>query len=375
MPNGLRIAFFGSSLVSAYWNGAATYYRGLLRALHDLGHEITFYEPDAYDRQRYRDLADPKYARVVVYGAAHEDDALSALGEACHSDMIIKTSGIGVFDELLEAAVLALKRDDNLIIFWDVDAPATLERLRQKPTDPFRMLIPYYDAIFTYGGGPSVVDAYTNLGARGCYPIYNAVDPHTHHPVGREPLFTGLCGFLGHRLPDREARVDEFFFKPAALLPNKQFLLGGNGWAGKAMSPNVDYVEYVSPRLHNAFNSTLQTVLNITRSSMAHNGFSPPTRVFEAAGAGACLITDAWEGIELFLEPGQEILVAENGEAVMDHLAQLTPQRAQHIGQAARQRILATHTYAHRAAQFEAILAGELTSPTRTPARGDRHDR
>ena len=43
----LEIAFFGSSLVSAYWNGAATYYRGVIRALHARGHRVTFYEPDA----------------------------------------------------------------------------------------------------------------------------------------------------------------------------------------------------------------------------------------------------------------------------------------------------------------------------------------
>jgi spore maturation protein CgeB len=39
----MKIAFFGSSLVSSYWNGAATYYRGLLKALSALGQEITFY--------------------------------------------------------------------------------------------------------------------------------------------------------------------------------------------------------------------------------------------------------------------------------------------------------------------------------------------
>ena len=29
--------------------------------------------------------------------------------------------------------------------------------------------------------------------------------------------------------------------------------------------------------------------------------------VGEAASAGACLITDAWEGLELFLAPGDEV--------------------------------------------------------------------
>ncbi len=74
----MRIAFFGSSLVSAYWNGAATYYRGIIQALHDLGHRITFYEPDAFDRQRHRDLDDVSYARSVVYRPDAESAAACA---------------------------------------------------------------------------------------------------------------------------------------------------------------------------------------------------------------------------------------------------------------------------------------------------------
>ena len=68
----MKISFFGSSLVSSYWNGAATYYRGILKALAALGHEITFYEPDAFERQGHRDIPDPPWARVVVYPATSE---------------------------------------------------------------------------------------------------------------------------------------------------------------------------------------------------------------------------------------------------------------------------------------------------------------
>jgi spore maturation protein CgeB len=125
------------------------------------------------------------------------------------------------------------------------------------------------------------------------------------------------------------------------------------------MSPNINYVDYVSTSDHNAFNSTLRAVLNINRSSMASYGFSPPTRVFEVAAAGGCLITDAWKGIELFLEPDKEVLVAGDGEAVINYLAELDPVRARTIGNAAHRRILAEHTYQHRALQFQQVLDGE----------------
>src|SRR4051812_17744092 len=152
----LSIAFFGSSLVSAYWNGAATYYRGVLQALAASGHRITFYEPDAYDRQLHRDIPDPDWAGVVVYPAT-EDGVEQALETARSADLLVKASGVGVFDALLEARVPSLKRPGAIAAFWDVDAPATLDQIAANPDYPFRKLIPTYDIVFTYGGGPPVV--------------------------------------------------------------------------------------------------------------------------------------------------------------------------------------------------------------------------
>jgi spore maturation protein CgeB len=350
-------AFFGSSLVSSYWNGAATYYRGLIRALHERGHRVTFYEPDAYGRQQHRDIEDPPWARVVVYPAT-ESAAAEALESARGSDVLVKTSGVGVLDEFLETAILDSSRPGTLVGFLDVDAPATLERVEGSPEDPFRALVPRYDFVFTYGGGVPVVRAYTALGARVCVPIYNALDPATHHPVPREPRFECDLVFLGNRLPDRERRVDEFFFRCARLMPWRRFLLGGSGWDGKPLPNNVTWIGHVRTADHNALNVTPLSVLNVSRDSMARFGFSPATRVFEAAGAGACLVTDAWEGIELFLEPGREVLVAPSGAEVADHLRSLTPERAREIGHAARRRVLAEHTYARRAREVEAVLDG-----------------
>jgi spore maturation protein CgeB len=359
MSHSMRIAFFGSSLVSAYWNGAATYYRGIIRALHERGHRVTFYEPDALDRQAHRDMEDPPWADVVVYAAGGEAPVLAALERARGADLVVKASGVGVHDELLEREVLMLRGPGTLVAFWDVDAPATLERLARNTADPLRRLIPSYDLILTYGGGEPVVAGYRELGARRCVPIYNALDPLTHHPVAADTRFAALLGFLGNRLPDREARVEQLFFGAARALPHKTFLLGGSGWQESCRAPaNVRLLGHVYTRDHNAFNCTPRAVLNINRESMARTGFSPPTRVFEAAGAGACLISDAWKGIERFLEPGREVLIAGSGEQVADQVAGLTRAAARRIGHAARTRVLAGHTYTHRALEVERVLQG-----------------
>lgn len=353
----MNIAFFGSSLLSAYWNGAATYYRGIIRALHAQGHRITFYEPVAYDRPDHRDMAPPDWCRVVVYDG-NEDEARRQVQAARGADMIVKASGVGIFDDLLEAAVLELKTPSNLVVFWDVDAPVTLDRMEHNPADPFRRCVPGYDFILTYGGGSPVVRAYERFGAKACFPIYNALDPATHHPVPSDPRFTADLGLLANRLPDREARVEEFFLGAAAALPEHRFILGGNGWHDKNVPANVRCLGHVYTADHNAFNCTSRAVLNICRASMARYGFSPPTRVFEAAGAGACLITDAWEGVEEFFEPGEETLVAHNGAEVAEYVRALTPERARAIGEAAYRRVLADHTYAQRARQVEEVLEG-----------------
>lgn len=351
----MKIAFYGSSLLSSYWNGAATYYRGILTALAGRGHQITFYEPDAFERQQHRDIDPPDWVRSVVYDA--NPAALSGvLAEAAAADVVVKASGVGVFDRELLEGVLRHARPDALKLFWDVDAAATLDEMRQEPDHPVRGALGQLDLVLTYGGGPPVIDAYRGFGAPRCVPVYNALDPATHHPVAPEPAFACDLAFLANRLPDREARVEEFFLAAAAALPERRFLLGGNGWAGKVMPGNVRAIGHVGTAQHNAFNCTPRAVLNVARDSMARIGFSPATRVFEAAGAAACLITDAWEGIELFLTPDEEVLVARDGQDVAEHLAALTEERARAIGKAALARVLRDHTYELRGAEVDQIL-------------------
>ncbi|MBN1237174.1 MAG: glycosyltransferase [Gammaproteobacteria bacterium] len=357
----MKISFFVSSILSAYWNGAATYYRGLARELHARGHRLHFYEPDAYERQSHRDLdAAPPWAEVTVYAPGEWADVSRCLREASRSDFVVKASGVGVGDDVLDAEIASLGSSGRAsAVYWDVDSPATLARLEADRADPLRALLPAFDHVLCYGGGEPARRRYLALGARRCDVIYNALDPTSHHPVASDGRFEGDLGFLGNRLPDREKRVDAFFFEPARRLADRRFVLGGSGWEDRAGElPNVNWVGHVYTADHNAFNVTPKAVINISRDEMAGVGYAPATRVFEAAGSGACLITDAWEGIELFLAPDEEVLVAHGPDDVARFVHELTPERARRIGQRARRRMLGEHTYRHRAAQLEDLLAG-----------------
>lgn len=359
----MKVAFFGSSLLSSYWNGAATYYRGLLKALARHGYDIAFYEPDAFDRQAHRDIDPPPWCRSVVYEASPEG-LRAAAAAAANADIVVVASGVGYGDDVLLDLVMAAAPAGAVRIFWDVDAPATLAALQQAEDHPLRRHLPALDLVLTYGGGAPVVTAYRQAGAAACVPVYNALDPQTHHPVPSESRFEADLSFLGNRLPDREARVRQFLLQPARARPDSRVLLGGAGWEPAALPDNVHCLGHVPTRDHNAFNCSPKAVLNIARDSMAATGFSPATRVFEAAGAGACLITDPWEGIEMFLAPGREVLVARDGQDVADLMGSLTRARALAIGAAALARVRADHTYERRAGLVDEMLRARIGRKT-----------
>jgi len=357
MSHRLNISFFGPSLVSSARNPAAAYHRGLIRALAERGHRITFYEPSP-EGPKQRDIPNPNWARVVVYPATDES-VLEALEQAEESDLIVKCSGVGVFDELIEAAVLELKKPETLVTFLDSDAPATHERLRNDPEDLFHVLIRDYDLIFTRCGGTPVVEAYLAAGAADCVPIPDALDPQVHFPTQPEKRFEADLGLLCDYTPAKETRLQEFLFKPASQLPESKFLVAGDGWQDKPMAANVNCLGRISADGQNSFYSTPRAILNLNRGCLARYGFSPPAGAFDAAGTGACLIMNKWEGVELFLEPGREVLVAGNGDETVAHLREITPEKAREIGRAAYGRVLAEHTYAHRAERIENALAGK----------------
>ncbi len=347
----MKIFAFGASILTSYWNGAATYYRGCYKYLARQGHQITFASPDAFDRKQHHDDGDFSYVDALYYPPTPHGIELM-LAEASKADVVVKHSGLGVGDALLERRVAELQ-PERIVVFWDVDAPATLGRMAADKNDPFHNDVPSFDAVFTYGGGPRAREGYLDAGARAYYSIYNGLDPETHHPVPADPSLACDVVFLGNRLPDREARVEELFLRAAALAPDRQFILGGEGWGDKQMPPNVRWIGHVSVHDHNRLNCSANMVMNVNRASMADFGFSPPTRVFEVAGAGTCMLCDEWPGIDDCFEPENEILVVRSAEDVIAALQKHDEASRRKIGAAFLQRALRDHTYEQRARQAE----------------------
>lgn len=353
----MRISFFGASLVSAYRNGAATYLRGVLRALAGNGHTIRFYEPINEERLTHRDILDPAWAQVVRFTPDGEG-VEAALDSAADADLIIKSSGVGVFDDLLEAAVPHCTTEQALSVYWDLEPATTLARLDTEVHYPLRSQLPWYDLVLLRYGGEEMIEAFQRIGARTCFPVYPALDPEIHFPVTMASAPIASLAYLAHRRLERDPQVQRAFFDVAATLSGYRFTLGGCGWEDVAMPSNVHYVGYVYTAEHNTFNGAASAVLNLTHGPTARWGYAPTGRLFEAAGAGACVITDAWTGIETFLEPEREILIAHDTAEVINHLSALSPERTAAIGRRAGERSRAEHTYERRAAELEALLEG-----------------
>jgi spore maturation protein CgeB len=353
----MDIAFFGATLVSAYANGAATYFRGLLRALDQLGHRVVYFEPADMARLSHRDIVDPDWVRIVRFdldGAGVE----AAIDEAAQADVVVKSSSIGYYDELLNIAVPHAIRGSGLSVYWELNPAITLESLRKADDHPLREVLPWYDVVITRYGGASVLDEFQESGARVCFPIYNAVDPQVHYPVPVDLACRAALLFLGHQKQTRDGRLFEYFVEAARSLPNHRFILGGGGWEGTLFPPNIDYPGYVYTNEHKLYYSAATAALNVTDETRLGIGYAPSARMFEAIGCGACVITDDWDGLSYFFDPGQDVLVADSGAEVVERLLTLSNERAALLGTRARDRALTDHTYLQRATELEALLEG-----------------
>jgi len=367
----MKLAMYGSSLLLSSRNRTAAYYRGILGDLAGRGYDITFYEPDALDGEQHSDFDPPAWAKSLVYPPTAEGHS-TVLERAADAEVVIISNGGGIFDEVLVDGILEHAAGHALRIFWDVDSAVTLEEMRGDDQHPVRRNLASFDMVLTSGGGPPVVELYREFGAANCVPVYDALDPTMYHPVDPNPNYDADLSFRGSRLPSNEAGVEQFLVAAAQALPDRRFLIGGEGWETKAMPANVRYAGRVPSPEYNAFNCTPLAVLNVACEDSAATGFLPPARVFEATGAAACLITDAWDGIELFLQPETEVLVARDAQDVAQYVKALTPVVARAIGEAALRRVLFEHTYANRGTQVDGLLSQRLqvrrSSPSAPPS-------
>jgi spore maturation protein CgeB len=353
----MKLVVFGLTVSSSWGNGHATIWRGLLNGLAALGHETTFFERDLPYYAAHRDLRDSPNFDIHLYrdwstAAAH---ARAAANEA---DAAILTS---YCKDAVAAADIILSSNARCRIFYDLDTPVTLHEFERHGSVDYVPAegLGAFDLVLSYTGGHALEKLRTLLGARTVVPLYGSVDPALHTRSHAVQHFRADLSYLGTYAQDRQRALEAFFLKPARALPARRFLIGGAQYPPEfPWSSNIYFVQHVPPPDHGAFYSSALLTLNITRAAMADMGYCPSGRLFEAAACATPVISDEWEGLNAFFEPGREILVARTAGDVIDALS-WPPDELAHIGAAARARTLREHTALHRARELVDLIRAQ----------------
>jgi spore maturation protein CgeB len=349
----MKIVIFGLTITSSWGNGHATLWRGLCKALWNAGHVVQFFEHAAPYYTSSRDLYDFP-CDILVYDTWNEVATVAARAMR-DADAVIITS---YCPDALRAAELALDRASGIRVFYDLDTPVTLARLAagEKVEYIGDRGLADFDLVLSFTGGGALDALRQRLGARTVQPLYGHVDPEVHRPDRPMAPHQSALSYLGTYAADRQQALERLFVSPALQRPESRFLIAGTQYPEDfPWSANIHFVRHLPPAEHAAFFSSSRLTLNLTRTSMAQMGWCPSGRLFEAAACGAALLSDAWEGLEDFLAPGKEVLIAHDTDDAMEAL-DLHDAEIARIAKAGRERVLDEHTSAHRAQRLCALL-------------------
>jgi len=357
----MRLVFFGLSITSSWGNGHATTYRGLVRGLHRLGHQVVFFERDVEWYARHRDLPQPPHVELCLYSDWAEVQA-RALRAARECDAVVVGS---YFPDAITVLDRLLGRSGPPIAFYDIDTPITLEKLRAGQCSYLRAdQIPACDLYLSFTGGPVLIELEQTWGTRVVRPLYCACDESSYRALRRPSRPPVALSFLGTYAPDRQLKLERLLLEPARRLPQMQFRVAGSMFPDVAgWPPNLHYLPHLPPQDHPKFYATSRFTLNLTRQAMVEAGYSPSVRLFEAAAAATPILTDPWPGLGEFFQAGSEVLVTAQIQDVVEALTTLSPRDAENIGAAAQARVLAHHTCTQRAAELESYLHLAHRSP------------
>ncbi len=361
----MKVVIFGLSITSSWGNGHATTFRALARALHARGHRVVFFEKDVEWYASNRDMPEPPFCGMRLYHTWPEivRHVRSELGDA---DVAMVGSyfpdGRAAIGEVFDSKV-------PIKAFYDIDTPITVAALRAGGADYLQpKQVSGFDIYFSFTGGPLLDELGTKFGARMAVPLYCSFDPERYRFAPVRPEYECDFSYMGTYAPDRQAKIEELFCQPARQMPEKKFLLAGPQYPSHIRWPdNVEHIVHVDPRSHSWFYSSSRMTLNVTRREMVRAGYSPSVRLFEAAACGTAIISDCWQGLDIFFTPGKEILLARSSQDVVAYMTEMDDKQVVQVGRRAQERVLAEHTADRRASEFEKAIAVAMGKSSAAP--------
>jgi hypothetical protein len=243
------------------------------------------------------------------------------------------------------------ERFDIPIVFYDGDVPMSLPEFGGMDTgfnwyheaDPSE-----YDLLVSNSEGG--LERLRELGARRAEAVFWGADPEffAPHPVEKEmDVF-----FYGYGDKFRREWVEAMIGEPSRRLREADFALGGRDFRG-----DIGRARQIGDVPFNVFPRTISAArvnLCITRRSHATVYASSSCRPFELASAAAAIVSNPYNGLERWFEPGSELLIVNDADEAVAAYRDLLddPAQAEAMGARARERVLDEHTYRHRARQL-----------------------
>ncbi|HYG87126.1 MAG TPA: glycosyltransferase [Azospirillum sp.] len=350
----MKIVIFGLTISSSWGNGHATLWRGLVKALAHRGHRVVFFERDVPYYAEHRDVWEIPRGELVLY-PDWDSVAKQVERHLSDADVAMVTS---YCPDGVAASDLVLGSKAHRKVFYDLDTPVTLARLRagERPSYLPKGGLGGFDLVLSYTGGQALTELRERLGARMTLPLYGWVDPEVHKPTAPVETYMADLSYLGTYAEDRQETLERLFLEPARRLPRRRFVIGGAKYPHDfPWTPNLFFVRHLPPAEHPAFFSSSKLTLNATRGAMKRMGWCPSGRLFEAAACGTPVVSDDFEGLGAFFEPGREILVARDTDDVTTALA-LPRGQLDQIAHRARERTLAEHTADRRVTDLRGAL-------------------
>jgi spore maturation protein CgeB len=306
-----------------------------------------------------RDMPEPPFCRMHIYESWRQ---ILPKVQAELEDADVAMVG-SYFPDGRKAVSEVFDSNVPVKTFYDIDTPITVAALRAGSAeylDPEQ--VPGFDVYFSFTGGPILKELEIKFGAKMAVPLYCSFDPDKYRFVAVRPEYACDFSYMGTYAPDRQEKIEQLLCAPARSLPRGKFLVAGAQYPeGIRWPENVRRIMHLEPAFHPSFYSSSRMTLNVTRREMVIAGYSPSVRLFEAAACGTPIVSDSWEGLDSFLTPGKEILLASSPADVISYLRDMDDAEIARIGSNARERVLAEHTAQHRVAEFEAAIEKAVT--------------
>jgi glycosyltransferase involved in cell wall biosynthesis len=244
--------------------------------------------------------------------------------------------------------------------FYDGDVPASLPRFAGFRTG-FKIyqgadLTEYAGVISSSKGGVADLEA---MGARNVSVLYYAADPDLFVP--REVNQDIDVFFYGHGREYREEWIEAMLNAASREMPEAKFAVRGTHLG---RMPRVENLPYASFSKLQEYCGRARINLLITRQAHATTYASSTARIFELAAMGCAMVSNPYLGVEEWFEPGTELCVVHNADEAAATYRSLVanPSLRDELGRRARSRLLAEHTYAHRARELLVTMSSGVHS-------------